>query len=443
MRVIPCLTPVKAAPRPARQTAGMDERHFHRASAADRSWHDAMRALPALLAAAPHRLMFFAGASAIIVSMLWWACVLGGDRIGLAVPSAPGPAGWAHAVFTQYGMLAPFIFGFLLTVFPRWMAQPPLRRRAYVPVFAGLFGGYLLAHAGLLGSRALLLAGIAAMLAGWLAGLFALGGVLARNGARDRHALSCFVALVLGVCGLASFGAFALGAPWPFAYVSIRLGTFGFLLPVYFTVCHRMIPFFSGNVVGPGYRVFRPRWSLPLLWALLVLHLALDLSHRQDRLWLADLPLAVFFLVHWIGWQPWKCMRPGLLAALHIAAAWLPVAFALYAAQSLLAWSDHGFLLGRAPAHALTVGFFGSMLVAMVTRVTQGHSGRPLQMGRIAWLTFGLLQLVALARLHAELATDAPRWLALSAAGWVVAFLPWVARSLWIFLTPRVDGKPG
>src|SRR5690606_34352558 len=59
MRVIPCLTPVKAAPRPARQTAGMDERHFHRASAADRSWHDAMRALPALLAAAPNRSMIF------------------------------------------------------------------------------------------------------------------------------------------------------------------------------------------------------------------------------------------------------------------------------------------------------------------------------------------------------------------------------------------------
>jgi uncharacterized protein involved in response to NO len=83
------------------------------------------------------------------------------------------------------------------------------------------------------------------------------------------------------------------------------------------------------------------------------------------------------------------------------------------------------------------------MLVAMVTRVTQGHSGRPLEMGGIAWLTFGLLQLVALARIYAEVAADAPLWLAFAAFGWIVAFLPWILRSLWIYATPRIDGKPG
>ncbi|HEU4664905.1 MAG TPA: NnrS family protein [Dokdonella sp.] len=415
------------------------------ASEADdgRSLREALAALPALLASAPHRLMFCAGASAVIVSMLWWACWLAAAYFGHAFPAAPVPPGWAHAVFTQYGMLPPFIFGFLLTVFPRWMAQPALARRHYVPVFAGVFGGYLLAHAGLLGSKSLLVSGIALMLGGWIAGLVALGGVLVRNGAQDRHALSCFIALVLGACGLAAFGAFALGAPWQFAYVAIRLGTFGLLLPVYFTVSHRMIPFFSGNVVGPRYRVFKPAWSLPLLWCLLLAHLALDLAHRQDVLWLADVPLAAFFLVHWLGWQPWKCLRPGLLAVLHLAGAWSWIAFALYAAQSLLAYTDHGFLFARAPAHALTVGFFGSMLVAMVTRVTQGHSGRPLEMGRIPWLTFCLLQVVVLVRLYAEFSADLPRWLVVAAFGWLIAFLPWVLRSLWIFLTPRADGKPG
>jgi uncharacterized protein involved in response to NO len=411
--------------------------------ARDRSLRDSLAALPALFASAPHRPMFFAGASAVIVSMLWWACFLGAGYFGHAFPAAPVPPGWAHAVFAQYGMLPPFMFGFLLTVFPRWMGQPALARRHYVPVFAGLFPGYLLAHLGLLDLKPLLVTGLGLRLGGWIAGLVALGGVLARHGMTDRHGLSCFVALVLGACGLAAFVAFVLGAPWQIAYVSIRIGTFGLLLTVYFTVCHRMVPFFSANVVGRGYRLFKPAWSLPTLWALLLLRLALDLTHRQQWLWLADVPLAAFFLVHWLGWQPWKCLRPGLLAVLHLASAWLPIAFALYAAQSLLAFTGHGFLLGRAPAHALTVGFFGSMLVAMVTRVTQGHSGRPLQMGRVAWLTFCLLQLVALARLHAEFAADMPRWLVVAAFGWLVAFLPWVARSLWIFLTPRVDGQAG
>ena len=153
-------------------------------------------AIGAQLAAAPHRLMFFAGASTVLLSMLWWACYLAAPRLGHAFPEPPVPAGWAHAMLTQYGMLPLFMFGFLLTVFPRWMNQPALTRRAYVPVFAGLFGGYLLAHAGLLGSKWLLAIGLAAMLAGWIAGCIALGTVLVRNRARDRHALTCFIALI-------------------------------------------------------------------------------------------------------------------------------------------------------------------------------------------------------------------------------------------------------
>lgn len=398
--------------------------------------------LPKLLAAAPHRLMFFAGATSVIVSMLWWACVLAAARFGWThVPSPPVPAGWAHAMLTQYGMLPMFMFGFLLTVFPRWMGQPALPRRSYVPVFAGVFGGYVVSHVGLLGHAGIFIAGLALMLAGWIAAMHALGRVLVRGGF-DRHALSCYIALAFGACGLAAFLAFALGAPWQLAYVAIKLGTFALLLPVYFTVCHRMIPFFSANV-APGYRVVRPAWSLPVLWALALVHLVLEAMHRYELLWLVDVPLAAFFAWHWLAWQPWKAMRPGLLAALHLAFAWLPVAFALFAVQSAIFALGHGFVLGRAPVHALTVGFFGSMLVAMVTRVTQGHSGRPLEMGWIAWLCFGALQLVVALRIGAELATDHGLWLAVAAFAWVAAFLPWVVRALAIYATPRADGKPG
>lgn len=400
-------------------------------------------ALSRLFAAAPHRMMFFAGATALLVSMLWWACFLGASYFGHAFPPAPVPAGWAHAVLTQYGMLPLFMFGFLLTVFPRWMGQRALSKRHYVPVFGGMFGGYLLAHLGLLDLKPVLLAGLALMLAGWIVGLVVLGTVLVRNRGNDQHAISCYIALLLGACGLGAFAAFTLGAPWPFAYFAIKLGAFGLLLPIFFTVCHRMVPFFSANIVGAGYRVVRPAWSLPVLWVLLLAHLALDLAHRFDLLWLADVPLTVFFLGHWLAWQPWKCSKPGLLAALYLAFAWLPVAFALFAAQSLILRLSGDFVLGRAPVHALTIGFFGSMLVAMVTRVTQGHSGRPLQMGAIAWLTFGLLQLVALARIWAEVASNQSLWLVVAAFGWLFAFAPWVLRSLWIYLTPRVDGKAG
>ena len=79
----------------------------------------------------------------------------------------------------------------------------------------------------------------------------------------------------------------------------------------------------------------------------------------------------------------------------------------------------------------------------MVTRVTQGHAGRPLQLGRVAGVAFALMQIVAIVRIFAEFSADPMRWQVLAAAGWLLAFAPWVIRSGWIYLTPRVDGKPG
>jgi uncharacterized protein involved in response to NO len=79
----------------------------------------------------------------------------------------------------------------------------------------------------------------------------------------------------------------------------------------------------------------------------------------------------------------------------------------------------------------------------MVTRVTQGHSGRPLELGRVAAFAFVAIQCVAVLRIGAELVDDGPAWQALAGIGWLLAFLPWVLRSVRIYLAPRADGKPG
>ena len=86
-------------------------------------------------------------------------------------------------------------------------------------------------------------------------------------------------------------------------------------------------------------------------------------------LWLADLPLATL-ATYWL-WRNWpRGGMPPLLRVLFIGFAWLPAAMLLYAGQSLTLLLTDAAVLGRAPAHALYVGYFGSLLVAMVTRVT-------------------------------------------------------------------------
>ena len=97
---------------------------------------------PRLLAQAPHRLMFFIGAGNLLLAMAWWAMWLADARWQLFGLRQPVPyAGWLHAFVMQYQVLPSFIFGFLLTVFPRWMGLPELEQWRYAPVGLGLFGG--------------------------------------------------------------------------------------------------------------------------------------------------------------------------------------------------------------------------------------------------------------------------------------------------------------
>lgn len=395
------------------------------------------------LAAAPHRLMFFIGATNVLLAMVWWTISLVDMRwrvFGLQPPAAP--AGWLHAIIMQYHVLPSFMFGFLLTVFPRWMSLEPLRRAHYVPVGLGLFGGQLLTLAGIAGGATLLKVGALLTIAGWLFGLTLLVRMTHRDSYRTWHAVSCTFALGFGLLGLIMYAVFLHRPDARLMFTAIKIGGVALLLPIYFTVCHRMIPFFAGAAL-PGYRAIRPMWTLAAFWALALVHVWLELRHGYAWLWLVDLPMTTLtvWLLH--QWWPRRTAMPALLRVLFVGFAWLPIAFALYSLQSLWYATSGAFILGRAPAHALFIGFFGSLLVAMVTRVTQGHSGRPLILGRVAAFAFIAVQVVAVLRVLADLQADAMSWQAIAALGWIIAFLPWVMRSSWIYLTARADGKPG
>lgn len=386
--------------------------------------------------------MFFIGAGNLLLAMLWWASWLGAQYTGAwQMPETPIYAGWLHAFVMQYLVLPSFIFGFLLTVFPRWLGQPDLPRWRFAPVGAGLMGGQAAVLLSTLGWSSGLVVGVIMALAGWTTALATLGQVLRRDPGPTWHARSCYAALLLGWIGLLLYLVFLLSGNAMLAFASIKIGGIGMLLPIYLTVAHRMFPFFAGNAV-PGYQAWRPLRWLGAVWAAVLVHLTLELLHAYAWLWLPDAVL--LGLTGYALWRWWPRARmPGLLAVLFFGTAWMPITFALYTLQSLIYLGTGEFVLGRAPMHAMFIGFFGSVLVAMVTRVTQGHSGRALTMPKVAWFAFLSLQAVAVMRVMAELVPGGMLLQWLSAAAWLIALAPWVTRIGTIYLSPRADGRPG
>lgn len=400
-----------------------------------------MQASPRFLVRTPHRLMFFIGAANLLLAMAWWTYWLAAARFGWPLPATPVYAGWLHALAMQYLVLPSFVFGFLLTVFPRWMGLPEPGLRHYLPVGAGMLGGQASLLLAMLGWQAGLMLGLLLAIAGWSVALLVLGRLLVQERGRTWHARSCHAALLLGWLGLLAVLGALLRDDATLIGVGIAIGGFGMLLPIYLTVAHRMVPFFAANVV-PGYVAWRPLPWLAAMWALALAHLALALLQAQAWTWLADVPMFALSLLALWRWWP-RGRMPGLLAVLFVGLAWLPATFALYAIQSLGACFTGTLVLGRAPIHAMSIGLFGSVLVAMVTRVTMGHSGRALAMTPSAWFAFVAIQAVAVLRVIAELMPEPLAWQIAAGIGWLVALAPWVGRIGCIYLSPRLDGRPG
>jgi len=400
-----------------------------------------MASFPRLLLAAPHRLPFLSGSLGLGVIALWWLVRLAGLHLGWPeLPIGALPASLLHAPTLLLLVYPAFIFGFLLTVFPRWMDQPDMEARRFGPVGIGLALGVALSAWGLwTGLDGLVRAGFAVFALAWGLALIVLMQVYAlhyRSGQPPCwHALSALIAMAVGLLALGLALAFLVGGdPRPLRWSNV-LGLSGCVLPVFLTIAHRMVPFFAGNVVE-GYQRWRPDWLLAALWTLLVGRCLADLTLFGPLSALANLGLAsVTGLMAWKWWP--REAAPGLLKVLTWGFVWAPIGFALATLAGL------GLPLGLAPVHALALGFAGSLLVGMVTRVTHGHSGRLLAMARLPWLAFGAVQLAAVLRIVAALRTDQPALLIAAALSFVAGLLPWVLRNALIYLMPRKDGRWG
>lgn len=133
-----------------------------------------------------------------------------------------------------------------------------------------------------------------------------------------------------------------------------------------------------------------------------------------------------------------------LLEVLHISLAWLAIGLLLAAAADLAAALGAPGVVGRAPLHAIGMGFIGGMLMAMVTRVTLGHSGQPLVMDTLNWRLFLVVQVATILRIAGEfLPAGGTTLSAIAALAWATAFGAWTVRHLPIYLRPRADGAPG
>lgn len=348
------------------------------------------------------------GAAAI---PLWLAAYIE----GLGPPTLLAPVIW-HAHEMIFGFAAATVAGFLLTAIPNWTGRLPLQGAPLaILVLLWVLGRIAVFVSGSIGSVTVCVADLS-FPAAFLA-------VVAREivAGRNWRNLPMLVALALLLTGnlLVHIEALDLGAT---AGLGNRLGL-ATLLMLIALVGGRIIPSFTRNwlakmrpeISGPhGEGRFDIAALVLAAAALIGWVIAPDNRPASGGLMLA----AVMLLVRLARWRGGYTGREPLLAILHIGYGWL--GFGLF----LLGVSGFDQALpATAALHALTVGAIGTMTLAVMTRASLGHTGRPLTAGPTTKAIYALITMAAVLRLAAPFAGAgmvAALWLA--GAAWSAAF---------------------
>jgi uncharacterized protein involved in response to NO len=137
-------------------------------------------------------------------------------------------------------------------------------------------------------------------------------------------------------------------------------------------------------------------------------------------------------LARWAGDRTW---RDRLVLILHVAYAFVPLGFVLVGLAAF------GVVPVAAGIHAWTGGAVGTMMLAVMSRASLGHTGRALVAGVAVQTVYALVVISAIARICAALH---PEWsmflLSTSGLAWSAAFLGFAA-SYWTVFTGPKAGK--
>mgnify|MGYP001600592433 CR=1 FL=1 len=201
----------------------------------------------------------------------------------------------------------------------------------------------------------------------------------------------------------------------------------------------RVIPFFTERPLGLSIPRKPPLEKAALLTSIIALGAdAAELSSIAAGV----ACLAAGFVNGWrlSGWQSLRTVKTPLLWVLHLGYGWIVVGFVIKGLE----------LLGVdvpaiAATHAFTAGGIGVLTLGMMARVSLGHSGRPLAVGKAMMMVFAAINLAAFCRVFGIwlFPSLTMRFLEASSALWLIAFAIYVVVYAPILLRPRLDGKDG
>jgi len=354
--------------------------------------------------------------------MLIWVLMLRGI---VELPTAFDPITW-HFHELLFGFVAAAIAGFLLTAIPNWTGRLPLQGWPVATLVSlWIIGRAAIAMSAWTGPFFAAIADIA-----FLAVLFAVvvREIVAGRNWRNMPILVALASLITANVAIH----IGMSADMDWSEVGKRLAIATIILLISL-IGGRIIPSFTTNWLRR-----RKAASLPVAFGLFdkaTLALSLfafagwvifDLTPATGAILIVA---AIAHAIRLFRWRGIATLQEPLVWILHVAYGWVPAGLALL---GLSVWIPD---LATTAMHALTVGAIGTMILAVMTRASLGHSKRELTAGIGTVAVYLLVLIAATARIAAPfLETGYTAALDLAGCAWVAAFALFVALYLPLYI---------
>jgi uncharacterized protein involved in response to NO len=375
------------------------------------------------------RLFFLGGSAWAVFALGLWLLAFNGS---ISLPTAFTPLGW-HRHEMLFGFVGAIVAGFLLAAIPNWTSRPPIGGFPIAGLFA-LWGAGRLAVLFSSNAGELFAAVIDVLFYICLAIVAAWEIIAARNRNLPVAALVLLFALANALDHLGSVGSVEplLGPRAGIALVVTMISLIG----------GRIIPAFTRNWLskrGSTDRLPPIRTAFDTL--------VIGITALACFFWVLSPPstipgasLLVAGLLQAARLSRWgglRTIRDPLVFVLHVGYAWVPAGLLLLGGSLLGARIN-----GSIAIHALTAGAMASMILAVMTRASLGHTGRPLAANTATRAVYILVIVGALFRVFAS--TEVIPYLTsieLAALFWGGAFLTFILAYGPMLLGPRADGR--
>ncbi|MGF1719929.1 NnrS family protein [Vibrio kyushuensis] len=383
-------------------------------------------AIPAYLRLGFRPFFLLGSIYAVLAIALWVWMFQTGQPEALSVPAL-----WWHVHEMLFGFAMAIVVGFVLTAVQNWTGiNGTKHHRLAILVLLWLLPRILFWTPAPLW----LVSSIEGLFLAFTAYEIATRVVKAK-GWKNLFFIPLFILAI--VANFASYATIKGLPPFPSSAVwQAMLWWFAILLSV---MGGRVIPFFTA-------RRFNFEKAQPLVW--------LD--------WVANLPLVGLFilsffpvtfaqlgqplmligglgqLARFIRWKPWLTLSEPLVWSLHAAYLCLPLSLIL---RGVLQnpFAHHNLI------HLFAIGALAGVILAMIARVTMGHTGRAIYQGPNMSIAFISLVLAALIRSLGVTFFPEHLFMIVNISGglWILAFAMYISFFGKMLISPRVDGHPG